>query len=354
MKTLMIPFMAASGALLLAAACGPVRTAQRTRSENPVFAGWYADPEGVVFDDEYWIFPTLSDYYAAPGEKLPERPTHKSSAIHQHYNIQTYLDAFSSKDLVNWTKHPKVLTTEAVPWVKYTLWAPAILRHDGRYYLFFSGNDIQNDHEYGGIGVAVADRPEGPYRDALGRPLIDRIVHGAQPIDQFVFRDDDGEYYMYYGGWGHCNMVRLAPDLLSVIPFEDGETFKEITPENYVEGPFMLKRQGKYYFMWSEGGWGGPDYSVAYAIADSPFGPFKRVGKILQQDPEVATGAGHHSVIRIPGKDEWYIVYHRRPLGETDMNHRQTCIDRMEFDDDGFIKPVKITFGGIEPVRIGK
>ena len=201
-------------------------------------------------------------------------------------------------------------------------------------------------------GMSCDGRNGDFYDDDQVEGLIQ--VHGAQPIDQFVFRDDDGEYYMYYGGWGHCNMVRLAPDLLSVIPFEDGETFKEITPENYVEGPFMLKRQGKYYFMWSEGGWGGPDYSVAYAIADSPFGPFERVGKILQQDPEVATGAGHHSVIRIPGKDEWYIVYHRRPLGDTDMNHRQTCIDRMEFDDDGFIKPVKITFGGIEPVRIGK
>ena len=302
------------------------------RSGNPLFEGWYADPEGVVFGDEYWIFPTWS----AP------------------YDEQTFLDAFSSKDLVRWTKHPRIVSTDEIRWIRRAMWAPAAIHANGKYYLFFSGNDIQNDHEYGGIGVAVADRPEGPYRDALGRPLIDRIVHGAQPIDQFVFRDDDGEYYMYYGGWGHCNMVRLAPDLLSVIPFEDGETFKEITPENYVEGPFMLKRQGKYYFMWSEGGWGGPDYSVAYAIADSPFGPFERVGKILQQDPEVATGAGHHSVIRIPGKDEWYIVYHRRPLGETDMNHRQTCIDRMEFDDDGFIKPVKITFGGIEPVRIGK
>ena len=66
--------------------------------------------------------------------------------------------------------------------------------------------------------------------------------------------------------------------------------------------------------MWSEGGWTGPDYSVAYAIGDSPFGPFKRVGKILQQDPAIATGAGHHSVINIPGTDQWYIVYHRRPL----------------------------------------
>ena len=302
------------------------------RSGNPLFEGWYADPEGVVFGDEYWIFPTWS----AP------------------YDEQTFLDAFSSKDLVRWTKHPRIVSTDEIRWIRRAMWAPAAIHANGKYYLFFSGNDIQSNDETGGIGVAVADRPEGPYRDALGRPLIDRIVHGAQPIDQFVFRDDDGEYYMYYGGWGHCNMVRLAPALLSVSPFEDGETFKEITPENYVEGPFMLKRQGKYYFMWSEGGWGGPDYSVAYAIADSPFGPFERVGKILQQDPGVATGAGHHSVIRIPGKDEWYIVYHRRPLGDTDMNHRQTCIDRMEFDDEGFIKPVKITFGGIEPVRIGK
>ena len=311
---------------------GTTYAASDERSGNPLFEGWYADPEGVVFGDEYWIFPTWS----AP------------------YDEQTFLDAFSSKDLVRWTKHPRIVSTNEIRWIRRAMWAPAAIHANGKYYLFFSGNDIQNNDETGGIGVAVADRPEGPYRDALGRPLIDRIVHGAQPIDQFVFRDDDGEYYMYYGGWGHCNMVRLAPDLLSVIPFEDGETFKEITPENYVEGPFMLKRQGKYYFMWSEGGWGGPDYSVAYAIADSPFGPFERIGKILQQDPEVATGAGHHSVIRIPGKDEWYIVYHRRPLGDTDMNHRQTCIDRMEFDDDGFIKPVKITFGGIEPVRIGK
>ncbi|MCX6922986.1 MAG: family 43 glycosylhydrolase, partial [Verrucomicrobia bacterium] len=101
--------------------------------------------------------------------------------------------------------------------------------------------------------------------------------------------------------------------------------------------------------MWSEGGWTGPNYSVAYAIAASPFGPFKRQAKILQQDPAVATGAGHHSVIHIPGTSDWYIVYHRRPLGETDGNHRVTCVDRMQFDERGQILPVKITFGGVEP-----
>jgi len=110
----------------------------------------------------------------------------------------------------------------------------------------------------------------------------------------------------------------------------------------------MFVRERKYYFMWSEGGWTGPDYSVAYAIADSPFGPFKRVGKILQQDPKIATGAGHHSVIQLPGKDQWFIVYHRRPLTETDGNSRETCIDRMYFDKNGNIKPVVITNEGVE------
>ena len=104
---------------------------------------------------------------------------------------------------------------------------------------------------------------------------------------------------------------------------------------------------GKYYFMWSEGGWGGPDYSVAYAIADSPFGPFERVGKILQQDTNIATGAGHHSVVKGPGSDEWYIIYHRRPLGETAANSRATCIDRMYFNKDGKIEPVRMTFEGV-------
>ena len=115
----------------------------------------------------------------------------------------------------------------------------------------------------------------------------------------------------------------------------------------------MILKDDKYYFMWSEGGWTGPDYAVAYAISDSPFGPFTRIGKILQQDSAVATGAGHHSVIQVPGTDRWYIVYHRRPLGETNGNHRVTCIDELHFDKNGFIEPVKITFDGVkkEPLK---
>jgi beta-xylosidase len=232
------------------------------------------------------------------------------------------------------------------------LWAPAALEKDGKYYLFFSCNNIQNNEQLGGIGVAVADTPAGPFEDLLGKPLIDSIVNRAQPIDQFVFKDKDGTYYMYYGGWGRCNMVKMADDFKSIVPFEDGSMYKEVTPKGYVEGPFMFIRDGKYYFMWSEGGWGGPHYRVAYAIADSPFGPFERKGVILQQDPEVATGAGHHSVLHNPKSDKYYIVYHRRPLGSNKRDNRVTCIDEMHFAPNGDILPVKMTFEGVKKDKL--
>jgi len=300
------------------------------KNNNPIFKGWYADPEGVIFDKTYWVYPTFS----AP------------------YENQVFLDAFSSQDLTHWTKHTRILDTATVKWVKKAIWAPSIIKNKNKYFLFFGANDIQNNNEIGGIGVAVASKPEGPYKDYLGKPLVDKFYNGAQPIDQFVFRDKDEQYYLIYGGWKHCNIGKLKSDFTGFVPFDDKTVFKEITPENYVEGPFMFIRNSKYYFMWSEGGWTGPDYCVAYAIADSPMGPFKRIGKILEQDPKIARGAGHHSVIKVPNSDKYYIVYHRRPLTETDANSRETCMEEMHFDKNGFIKPVAITNEGVKAYLI--
>jgi beta-xylosidase len=296
------------------------------RAGNPIIAGWYADPEARIFDGEYWIFPT----YSAP------------------YDQQLFLDAFSSRDLVEWTKHPRVLDAKSIAWARRAIWAPTILFKDGWYYLFFSANDIQNDQQPGGIGVARARRPAGPFEDYLGKPLVDRFHNGAQPIDPFVFTDTNGAHYLIYGGWRHCNIAKLNDSLTGFDVHPDGTTFKEITPAGYVEGSWMFVKDGKYYFMWSEGGWTGPNYAVAYAIGASPLGPFERAAKILQQDPAVATGAGHHSVLHAPGSDKWYCVYHRRPLGETDRNHRVVCIDEMRFDASGAIQPVVITNTGVE------
>jgi beta-xylosidase len=299
--------------------------APEARSGNPILPGWYADPEVHVFAEQYWIYPT----YSAP------------------YNEQVFLDAFSSPDLVTWTRHERVLDAVNVKWATRAMWAPSIIQRDGWYYLFFGANDIQNDQQIGGIGVARSRRPEGPFEDHLGRPLVDKFHNGAQPIDQNVFKDTDGSYYLIYGGWRHCNIAKLNADFTGFVPFADGTTFKEITPDGYVEGSYMFIKDGKYYFMWSEGGWTGPNYAVAYAIGSSPFGPFQRVGKILQQDPAVATGAGHHSIVQAPKSGKWYIVYHRRPLGETDRNHRVVCIDELKFDSTGAILPVVITKDGV-------
>lgn len=315
--------------LFLGCSMGHRASALKT-SGNPIFEGWYADPEARIFNKTYWIYPTYSD----------------------KYNKQVFFDAFSSPDLVTWTKHTHILDTAAIKWAWRAMWAPSVVEKQGKYYFFFGANDIQNDAEKGGIGVAVADRPQGPFKDYLGKPLVDKFHNGAQPIDQFVFKDINGQYYLLYGGWRHCNVAKLKDDFTGFTPFDDGATFKEITPQGYVEGSFMFYRKGKYYFMWSEGGWTGPDYCVAYAMADSPLGPFNRVGKILQQDPKIATGAGHHSVIQMPGKDAWYIVYHRRPLGQTDGNARQVCIEPMYFDEKGLIKPVVLSKTGVGQKRI--
>lgn len=299
--------------------------ADTARAGNPVFEGRYADPEGILFGDQYWIFPTSS---------LP-------------FDEQVSFNAFSSPDLVHWTKHENILDTAEVKWARRAMWAPAILKKGKRYYFFFGANDIHRDGE-GGIGVAVAKRPEGPYKDLIGRPLIGKIVNGAQPIDQFVFKDTDGTYYLYYGGWGHCNVGKLNKDFTGFIPFDDGSLFREVTPENYVEGPFMFVRDGKYYFMWSEGDWGADNYCAAYAIADNPLGPFKRIGKILESNPAIGTGAGHHSVIYEPKSGKYYCIYHRHPVGSTDGNDRVVCIDEMHFDENGLIRPIVITNEGVE------
>lgn len=306
---------------------------------NPIFEGWYADPEGAVFDQGFWVYPTYSD----------------------DFEKQLHLDAFSSKDLIHWTKHQRILDTTKIKWLRQALWAPSIIKKETEYYLFFGANDIQrlgrssydpkNDiNHYGGIGVAVGATPAGPFKDYLGKPLISDFYNDAQPIDQFVFEDVDGTFYFFYGGWGHCNLGVLNDDFTGFVPWEDGQLFQEITPEGYVEGPFMFLRNNIYYFMWSEGNWTDGSYRVVYATANKASGPYKRMGTVLESDDEIATGAGHHSVINVPGTDNWIMVYHRRPIPNKDRDHRVTCMDKMEFNADGTIKPIMMTREGVEGV----
>lgn len=199
-----------------------MEASQRIKTGNPVIEGYYADPEIRVYENKYYIYPTVS---AA-------------------YEDQAYFDAFSSTDLITWTKHPRILDFADIPWsTNRAAWAPSVGYKNGFYYMYFSAGDGV------GIGVAKSKSPAGPFVDVLGKPLIGEYKFGAQPIDADIFIDDDGRNYLYYGGWNHSVVVELDDDMISF-----KSDLREITPKGYVEGPWMLKRNGIYYYLYSVGG----------------------------------------------------------------------------------------------------
>src|SRR4051812_35391247 len=150
---------------LLMAAAGTL-----AQAANPIVPGWYADPEIRIFKGEYWIYPTYSDDFGKPDRSASftagqTRMRAQSQLIWAPFLKQTFLNAFSSPDLVHWVKHEHVLDVADVAWAAYAVWAPSAIEHKGKYYLFFGANDIKSNDQLGGIGVAVSDRPGGPFRD---------------------------------------------------------------------------------------------------------------------------------------------------------------------------------------------
>ena len=291
---------------------------------NPLDEGWYADPEARFYEGKYHIYVTHS---------LP------------YYEQQNHT-CFVSKDLTHWEKVENIIDMSGFPWAKCAVWAPTIEEKDGKYYYIFATNDIPHESDVGGLEIAVSDSPPGPFKALLDKPLVGVFHNGAQPIDAHLFKDDDGTMYLYYGGWGPCNICKMNEDMTGFIPFEDGEVFKEITPPDYVEGPCMLKRGEKYYFMWSAGGWTNGTYRVNTCIADKPWGPFTEASTILSTgDSTIATGPGHNGFLYLPEDDQYLMVYHRHKPHIQDGNARFLCIDRMDLDKEGNILPVVMTEG---------
>ncbi|GAA1641863.1 family 43 glycosylhydrolase [Actinoplanes couchii] len=285
-------------------------------NKNPVLPGLFADPHLTTFNGRYYLYPTTDGYAGWGG---------------------TYYKAFSSTDLVNWTDHGVILDHGPdVSWADNSAWAPAVATANGRYYLYFSGG-LASGNTAKQLGVAVADSPAGPFRDALGRPLVTSSqFSGGQAIDPAVFTDTDGRSYLYWGQ-GVCRVVPLNTDMTSYDPAQ----VRTITPSGYNEAPFVLKRNGTYYLMWSENDTRSEDYRVAYATSTSPLGPWTNRGVVLQKRLDLGIkGTGHHSVVQVPGTDTWYIAYHRFAVPAGDGTNRETAIDRLEFNTDGTIRPV--------------
>lgn len=306
---------------------------------NPVLPGFHADPE-IIYSNltgKYYIYSTTDGQPGWGG---------------------WYYTAYSSSDLKDWTYEGIVLDlkSDQVSWADGNAWAPAIEEKktkDGyRYYLYFSGNPKNEGGKQ--IGVATADSPTGPFTD-LGHPMItESPTGGGQQIDVDVFTDPvSGKSYLYWGN-GYMAGAELNKDMVSI----KKKTLKVLTPEGgtlqdyaYREAPYVFYRNGLYYFMWSVDDTGSANYHVAYGTAKSPLGPIQVASDpiVTLQDPELEIyGPAHNSVICKPGTDEWYIVYHRINKHYLDKSlspgtHREVCIDRLEFNEDGTIKRVKLT-----------
>ena len=317
--------------------------------KQPILSGFHADPE-VLYSNKtkkYYIYSTT--------DGTPGWGGHDFSV-------------FSSTNLIDWKDEGKMLDVKGdqVKWATGNAWAPCIIEKKVgkayKYYFYFSAHNPKSNRKE--IGVAVSDSPTGPFVDS-GAPIITdadrpKEARGGQAIDVDVFQDPKtGKFYLYWGN-GFMAGAELNDDMLSV----KKETITHLTPKGgnlqtwaFREGAYVFYRKGTYYFMWSVDDTGSPNYHVCYGTAKSPLGPItidENSYMVIKQKPEDQIyGTAHNSVLQIPGKDEWYIVYHR--INKNFVHHepgihREVCIDRMTFDKQGRIIPVTPTLDGPEPL----
>ena len=305
--------------LLLGAVSGFARKKHDTPGTgNPVIPGYFADPTIKKFGDTYYMYATTDGSGAGFGPA----------------------QVWTSKDFVNWTLMP-------MNWPdSHWIWAPDVIRHtDGRYYYFYCQPCI--------IHCGVSETPRGPWKNILGKSeavlVPDRFVTNAITLDGQTFVDDDGSVYLYWGTWGiykgfGCGAGKMTPDLKG---FTETRLIPNTEAVDFFEAPFVLKRNGIYYFMYSSGSCHDHTYRVQYATSDHPLGPYEYKGCILETNEDgTVHGPGHHSILK--EGDDYYIVYHRHDNPHSNRGfHRQLCMDKMEFAADGSIRKVIPTHKGV-------
>lgn len=298
--------------------------------QSPVLPGLYADPNIAVFGDTYYLYAT-TDGTAGWGGK------------------DFYV--WTSPDLVNWTRSAEpFLTLDGangnVPWASGNAWAPTIIERDGRYYFYFSGHNAALNRKT--IGVAVADSPEGPFTaQPTAMILNNEAVTSGQAIDPAAFLDPvSGKYYLFWGN-GSPVYAELSDDMLSLKP----ATIARIAGlTSFREGTFVNHRDGLYHLTYSIDDTGSENYRVGYATSTSVHGPWTDRGVILQKDLSLGIkGAGHSSIVNVPGTDDWYIAYHRFAMPNGDGTHRETTIDKLAIGPDGLFQSVQPTLTSVAP-----
>ena len=308
-----------------------------SKDHNPVLHGYYADPEVMYAHQtgKYYIYPTTDGFDNWSGY---------------------YFKAFSSTNLVDWKDEGIILNLKKdVSWADGNAWAPCIeeKKENGHYRYFFYFTAARK------IGVAIADSPTGPFH-AVDHPLVaakPQGIKGGQEIDPDVFTDPVSKKSYLYWGNGYMAGAQLNGDMISL---KKG-SLKILTPDRtFREGTYVFYRKGTYYFLWSDGDTRSPNYKVRYATARSPLGKLRIPGKniVIQKNPDNEIYAtGHCSVLQIPGKDKWYLVYHRFTcpkgilMGQSAGFHREVCIDKLNFDAKGAIQEVIPTLKGVDKLE---
>ncbi len=310
----------ALGALAVAG-CTATGGHQRQGGGNPLFVG--ADPDALVVGDRVWLYPTGGWSGRSFG-------------------------TWSSRDLRRWDRHGPILSLDDVSWIdddrapEHFAWAPAVAQANGRYYLYYSVGP-QNPTP-SRIGVAVADRPQGPFVDS-GRPLLTG-GNGFEAIDAAVFADPkDGKHYLFAGGSAGATLraFELNRDMISFA--------REVAipqPPHFTEGAFMHERGGTYYLSYSHGRWNRADYSVHYATGPAVTGPWTYRG-VLLESAGVYRGPGHHSFFTDPASGQLHIAYHRweNPGTEPFRGSRRVAIEPVRYRADGSIEPIRMTGGSL-------
>ena len=330
---------------------------------------YYADPSANVFNGKLFVYPS-HDWEA--GAAFDDDGG--------HFQMKDY-HVISMEDVENGevTDYGKILDVEDVKWAEKQMWDNDVVEKDGKYYLIFSAKDYNGVFH---LGVAVADRPEGPFIPQ------EHPIRGSFSIDPSVFKDDDGKIYCYFGGlwggqlqWWHATyhgfeaipgkygddnglidlgpapdhktqlfakpdapaipsaVVRMSDDVLQfaeaprplIIVDKDGQPLKAGDPHRFFEASWMHKYNGKYYLSYST----GDSHMLCYAISDNPYGPFTYQGVIL--DPVVGWTT-HHSIVEYKG--QWYLFYHDC-VPSNDITHlRSLKVQRLFYNEDGTIKRV--------------
>jgi hypothetical protein len=294
-------------------------------AQNPFILDQYtADPSARVFGDRVYVYPS-HDILAT-----------KERGRMGWFCMEDY-HVFSSGNLIDWTDHGMIVTQNKVPWVKpnsYSMWAPDCIFRNGKYYFYFptTPSDTTNGRGFN-IGVAIADKPEGPF---VPQPEAIKKVRG---IDPNVFIDKDGQAYLYWSA-GNIFGAKLKDNMVEL----DAEVkiLGELPTKGLKEGPYLFERNGIYYLTYPHVE--NKIERLEYAISDNPLGPFKITGVIMDESP-TGCWTNHQSITRF--KNQWYLFYHHNDLSPKFDKARSIRVDSLSFNADGTIQKVKPTLRGV-------